>query len=499
MNALAARPGRRVQRDGGLLSRDAALALTAALLLPLALHGAGLPQLNRILYPLVAFAAAIFLYARKSPWYPGLCIWLFAASPLIRRMADERLGFQLSSSIILAPYLACAVAGLSLFPYLTRSRPVLAWPFATILCCIFYGFLMAVLSERVASGVVDLLKWSIGPLMAVHLMQHADQREAMHQVVLRAYIVAGMAMSAYGVAQFISPASWDAEWLRNMILQGMTSSGRPEPYQVRVFSTMHSAGSFGAFLSVSIVMLLAAPAVVALPGLALMGAGLALCQYRAVWTATAVSVLLVLLAAPGRVRFRVVLGVAAVAMGLAAAATIPEVEQVLSDRVRTITELKSDSSGEERLSQYTRLLGDGESLVFGSGLAINGAARQLDKQNAALIDSGLLEVLLALGLPLASVFLWCLVYLSWRTGTVPKRTCTQVHLYRGVAVGWLLQLPFGTIFIGEIGFGPWLCVGLAMASLAARAQAEPAGRSSFGAAIPAPIGPALHGPRRRGP
>lgn len=464
-------PARRIARgDSGLLCPSALLSLTVALLLPLALHGAGLAQLNRLLYPAVAMIAAAYLYNRDSPWYPGLCIWLFAAAPLVRRLADERLGYQLSSTTLLAPYLASAVAGFSLLPYLTRSRPTFAWPFATLLICVAYGFLLAILNGRMASGVVDLLKWGVGPLMAVHLMASAHQREAMHQVALRAFITAGIAMSLYGIAQFISPPSWDAEWLRNIAVQGMTSSGRPEPFQVRVFSTMNSAGSFGAFLTVGIVLSLSATALVALPGLALMATALALCQYRAVWAGTLFAVLSVVLAAPGRVRIRVVLGAVAVVIGLGGVATIPEVEQVLSNRVRSLTELGSDVSGEERLSQYSRLLHEGDSLVLGSGLAITGASRQMDQQNSTLIDSGLLETVLALGVCVATVFFCCLGYLAWRVCTLSKRTCKHAHLYRGIVLGWLIQLPFGSVHVGELGFGPWLCLGLALSSLAPRAD-----------------------------
>ncbi len=486
--------GQEARPGVGLLSRDAVLSLTVVLLLPLLLQAAGLAQVNRMLYPLTALAAAAYLYKRGSPWYVGLCVWLFAASPLVRRMADGQLGFELASPIILAPYLASAVAGLSLFPYLMQARPVLAWPFASILACVLYAFVLAVLDGRVASAVVDLLKWSIGPLMAVHLMASGYQREALHQVVLRAFVAAGIAMSIYGISQFLAPAPWDIEWLRNMILQGMTSSGRPEPFEIRVFSTMHSAGSFGAFLTVAFVLLLATPAPVALPGLALVGAGLALCQYRAVWAATGLAVLLVVLAAPGRVKLRVILGAAAVAIGLSFVATVPEVEDVLTKRVRSLTELGADASGEDRLSQYGRLLNEGSDLVLGSGLAITGAARQMDQRNATVIDSGLLEIILALGVCAGAVFLGCMAYLTWRVCTLSPRSCRHIYLYRGIVATWLLQLPFGSVHVGELGFGPWLCVGLALSSLAAHPDI-PRAAPSHADAVPNLAPPARAGSR----
>lgn len=457
-----------VGRDGGLLCVDAALSAAVALLLPLAFLGVGLAQLNRSVYPLAAFAAAAYLYNRSSSWYPGLCVWLFAASPLVRRMTDEQLGFEPSSTVLLAPYLACLCAAWSCLSYCLRPRPVLAGPFIAMLACLVYGFALAVLGGRLASGMVDLLKWSVGPLMAVHLLATADRHEAMQQVLLRAFVAAGIAMSVYGIAQFVSPPTWDAEWLRNMILQGMTSSGRPEPYEIRVFSTMHSAGSFGAFLTVAFVLLLALPTPVALPGLAVVGAGLALCQYRAIWAGTALAVLCVVLAAPGRVRLRVILGVAAVVIGLSGAATVPEIEDTLASRFRSLTELKGDASGEDRLNQYGRFLDTSEDLLTGAGLAINGGARRLDNLSAALIDSGLLETLTALGVVIGAVYFWGFFLVVWRACTVPRSRCPQVHLYRAIVAGWIVQLPFGSVHLGEIGFGMWPFIGLSLAAGVAR-------------------------------
>lgn len=454
----------RTHAGQGLLSPHAALALTAALLLPLGLHLVGLSSLNRLLYPAAALATGAYLYSKRSPWYLGFCVWLFAASPLVRRLADYQAGFEVSSLVLLAPYLACLFAWRSCAAYVLRPSSKGAAPFVALLACVGYGLGLAVLDGRTVSGVVDALKWSVGPVMAVHLLAEARQREAMHRVLACAFVSAGIAMSAYGVAQFVAPAPWDAEWLANMIQQGLTSAGLPEPFQIRVFSTMHSPGSFGAFLTIVVVLLLGTPSALMLPGVGLVAAGLALCQYRAVWAGTALAVACVLVFGSARSRLRILLSAAAMALAFAGLATVPEISDALGNRARSLTEINADASGEDRLQQYQRVLDEGENLLLGSGLAVNGAARRMDGQNAVVIDSGLLEAFTALGVVGSAVFLGSLVAVAARAMSVPRRCCPEIHLYRAGILGWLVQLPFGSVYLGELGFGPWLLVGLALAA-----------------------------------
>ncbi len=67
---------------------------------------------------------------------------------------------------------------------------------------------------------------------------------------------AGMTMALYGIAQFVLLPEWDAQWMRNVIELGLDSIGQPEPFAVRVFSTMNSPGSFGIMLMAAIIVAL---------------------------------------------------------------------------------------------------------------------------------------------------------------------------------------------------------------------------------------------------
>jgi hypothetical protein len=94
----------------------------------------------------------------------------------------------------------------------------------------------------------------------------------------------------------------------------------------------------------------------------------------------------------------------------------------------------------------------------------------MDGQEATVIDSGIVHVYTSLGIIGGTVFFLSfglLVAQTFRATGMP-----HMHLYRAVAVGTFLQLPFGSVHVGETGFGAWICVGLALTSTVASPAAE---------------------------
>jgi hypothetical protein len=456
--APAAVPWRAAWNGGAMFSAG------VALLLPLAFHMLGLAALNRTLYPLLACAAAGVLQARRSPWYLGLCIWLFAASPLVRRMTDFELGFEPASTVLLAPYLACLWAGVAGFGYCLGPRPRYAGAFMLMLGCILYGFGVSVFGGRMLSGAVETLKWVVGPLLALHVIAQPELRPAFRRVVVLAFVAAGVAMALYGVAQFLRPTAWDAEWVANMRQIGMTSAGSPEPFGIRVFATMHSAGSLGAFLMAAMLFAMALPVTLALPSLLPIMLTIGLCQYRTIWAGTLLAIGCVALIGPVRERGRILVSAVAVVLSLGALSTVPEIEFTLGERLRSLTELRSDASGEERLQQYERFLGENEGLLLGSGLGTGGGSK-VEEADAGpgYIDGGLLMSVVALGVPAAGLYFGALGLVVLRVFGLVRRLPGEGFLYAAIVLGWLVQLPFGAVHIGEQGIPAWLAIGLALA------------------------------------
>ena len=263
-------------------------------------------------------------------------------------------------------------------------------------------------------------------------------------------------MSVYGVFQYVAPTAWDLDWVANVRLTGMDTAGLPEPYGIRVFGSMNSAGSLGAFLSVSAVLALTLPLPIALPCLLAFLPGIALCQYRAVWAGVLISLLVAALRGPAATRLRLALGAGAVVLGLGSLSAVPEIAETLDARLRTVTDLGSDASGEERLAQYRLFLSENRDALAGSGFGRNNGASLLASQGAAtqgIIDGGILEAYTYFGVVVGSGFFLGLASLFLRVCRAGRLAPGQAFAYPAIVVGTLVQLPFGSIHTGEMGLG----------------------------------------------
>jgi hypothetical protein len=123
---------------------------------------------------------------------------------------------------------------------------------------------------------------------------------------------------------------------------GFDSIGRPEPFQLRVFSTMNSPGAFGAILSAGVVLALKQRLPVCLACVAPMLVGLALCQYRSLWAATALAIVLIAFAPSTGVRRANILALIFAALALGSTVLSPDIRHAVVERAATLTELEGD-------------------------------------------------------------------------------------------------------------------------------------------------------------
>lgn len=448
---------------GALIAPTAVV--TISLLLPLVLYVGNVAPVGRLLYPACNVALAGYLFARRSPWYAGHCLLVFCFVSLARRLIDSQAGWDPANPVLLTPYLCCAFAAVSFVSYWYRSHPRYIGPVLVILGCTLYALVLAIVHERTVAGFADLLKWSVGPLFAVHILAHRDQLAQVRRILEAGLVCAGTAIAAYGIYQYISPPSWDVDWVTGVQDLGMTSVGQPEPYSLRVFSTLNSPGSLGAILSAAIIVAGKRSLPVAIPTISLMVVGLALCQYRAIWAATLLGVLMIVAARPKVLKPANILAVLAVSATLSSTALIPAMREALVQRASSLTALEGDESLEDRLTQYRRLAHD-EELVVGVGLGQNGTVRKLDGLPPVVIDSGLIDIWQSMGVILGTVFLAAILTLVVPLFT--ERSTQPYHLAfdRAITVATFAQLPMGSVHIGELGFCGWLFLALGIAGLA---------------------------------
>jgi hypothetical protein len=414
-------------------------------------------------------ALGAFLFARRSPWFAAHCVLLFCFVSLVRRLVDDQAGFDPASPVLITPYLCCLFTGLAFIEYWARPSPRYLGAFLVILLTILYGALLAVLQGAVIAAAIDFLKWSAGPLFAIYLLARRDQHAREREVIEQSLIWAGAFMGLYGVFQYINPPSWDLRWMQGVAELGMDSIGQPAPFALRVFSTMNSPGSLGAVLSAGILVAFKRPLPVAVPLVTLMLLGIALAQYRTIWAATLLGAVLLAFTRPGVFRPANVLAALAVVVGLSATALVPQIRETITQRVSTMTNLRADQSGEERLNQYRALTRD-EGLIVGEGLGQIGVARRLSGMHRVILDSALIEIWRGLGVIAGTAYLGAMVYLVVTLFQRGTDVAQHLHFDRAVVIAAWAQLPMGSVHTGENGFFAWLFLGLGLAILARSAS-----------------------------
>ena len=433
------------------------------LLLPIGLHAANLAPFGRLLYPVANFLLAGYLFSRRSPWYAAHCLLVFCFMSFARRLIDDQAGFDASNPALLTPYLCGIYTVITFFEYWSRPQPRKFGPFLVLMACIAYGTALALLDGRFRSSIVDVLKWSVGPLFAVYLLANRDGIPGLRRIFEQTLIVAAVAMSLYGVWQFVSPSSWDANWVRGVAELGFNSIGQPEPFQLRVFSTMNSPGAFGAILSAGILVALKRRLAVCLLCVAPMLVGLALCQYRSLWAATALAIVLVAVSPSAGIRRTNILALFLAGLALASTALSPQIRDAVVERASTLTELEGDESLRKRLEQYGEVI-EHDNLIIGDGLAINGASRRLDNRAPVEIDGALIEIYRAMGVFVGTAFILSIALLV--AGLFRAAPAAGSHIYydRAIVLALFVLLPIGTVHVGEIGFCAWNFLGFGLAA-----------------------------------
>jgi hypothetical protein len=459
---------------------EGVLVLVVVLLIPIALYVVHLAPAERYLYPACNLALAIFLLQRRSPWYAGHVVLIFCCVSLVRRLVDEQAGWDAHSPILLTPYLCGLLAGFEFLKYWRSRQPKHIGPFLIVLLATLYGVLLAAANGRVLASMVDLLKWSIGPTFAVYILSLGSEQAKTRQVVENCLVWAGTAMAVYGILQFVRPPPWDVQWALSIIDSGMESLGTPAPFEMRAFSTMNSSGSFGAMMSCGIVLALKRRMPIAVPTVTLMATGLAICQYRAVWAGTVVAIVLIIIARPQALRPSNILAAMAAVLVLGTTALSPQIREAVAQRAATLNNISTDVSFEDRLRQYEHLSSDND-LITGLGLGLNGSARKMDDLPRLIIDGGLIEILRSIGVVFGTAYLLSLGALVAGLFRRDPAVAKDLDFDRALVVATLVQLPMGSVHVGELGFCAWMFIGFGLATLSsARATRLPALRSAEG-------------------
>jgi hypothetical protein len=398
------------------------------------------------------WATGVAISVRKKPRiYLQWTIWTWLLIAFLRRIIDLRCGFANQSLVLLTPLPVTLVCLSELWPRRSKifeSKSLL--PFVLCLYAGLFGGVVSLMMAPSARAVYALIEWEIPILFGLYLAAYSERFELYRAVFQQTFLAALLLLGSYGIFQFVVMPRWDVFWLENIIeVADQLTFGRPEPGMLRVWSTVNSPGHFATLCFVAIAIVILYRSKWKIPAILLGIVNLGLTLIRTAWGGFAVSLFLLLFT----IRRKSLLGILAVGVVagccLPLLTLIPGVSDVVSERLKTITNIQADDSYNDRKETYQKTLGTVLSNPLGTG-----------HMGGELIDSGILDLCLCLGWPGALVYVGSVLALlanprSFRLGKDDfSRSC------QAAAVGVLFLLPSGNSLIELPGLLLWACTAL---------------------------------------
>ena len=428
-----------------------------ALIAITALTGPSLGSTARPLFLVGCVLVAWFAWSYSAALHAQVVLTLFCFAPFLRRLVDFAAGFDQSGLMIAGPLLAMLVACRDL-PLHMLERPELRRqfaPFVIVAACVGYGVLLTVVKGDLSQGMSGALKWGVPLIYAMALRVRAPDVDGVLLGLRDAVIVILPVMGIYGIYQYVAPPLWDQYWLT---FAAISSAGLPEPYAVRVFSTMHAPAAYASFTVVGIflVYFLSKPRPLLLIVLMPAVIGLLLSLYRTAWLALAASFLFCAFFAS--TKRQTVIAAATLTVLVAIALSFTPFGEIISDRLATLGDVSNDSSMRERLQQFSTLWASDASAIFGTGFTTTDVA----VAGAIATDGMIAACWTSMGIVVGTV---CLSALLYTIAKAMGRGNDGDHcsiILAALAGGQLVQLPLATTASGELGFLFWTIAALAL-------------------------------------
>lgn len=436
-----------------------AYALTLAVLL-----ATGTGGVVRPLYLVGGLAVGLRLQSVSPAAYVSFVLWLWFLTPFVRRVADLYASWQDPSFILLTPYL---VTGLSAVPFIQRQiqrrpsqpheRPVgtamLALAALGTAVGIPLGFILVPYT-----ALLETLNYLTPLLFGWYVATRSDHLQEIERALAATFGRAALIIGVYGIYQFTYAPPWDVVWMQNT---EMASIGRPEPFAIRVFSTMHSPGVLGPFLAVALALWLAKPSARGIPSASVATITLLLSQVRSAWLGFMVAAVLVVASLKPSQQLRAVVFIGLVIMLMGASLLTPEMSELVDARIQTLERLDEDSSALSRLAGHAIALELAALRPLGLGIGQDYAALQ---GVISMRDSVIVAVLVQFGLIGSVFYLLALAMLLVQLWRYYRRAATTQGVALACAgIGLLALAPLGVVTAGPTGMCVWMIGGLAVA------------------------------------
>lgn len=411
---------------------------------------AGGGKILNVAFPAGAFIVGAFLYFRYPSLYLSYTWWMFFLTPLVRRLADYRSGFTNPSPILVAPFLVALVTLVNLWQNFPKSHRLGAMPFILSIIGVFYGSCIGLILNPPMKLAIGFLNWLVPIIFGYYLFVNWRNYPTYRQTIQRTFLWGVLVMGTYGIFQYLVAPEWDRLWVIN---GGIASIGKVEPLQIRVWSTLDSAGPFANVMKASLLLLFVRVGTLAFISSAVGYLSFLLTLVRAAWGGWFVGLLC--LASSFKLQSQMRLVTIILVMGLLVfpLATMEPFAETLNERFETLENVEEDGSARARQTTYQELIQPALTNFIGKGIRVEGFDSALLTMQWQLGWLGLIPYLGGMLLLIFSVF-----------KTFDHQSDGFVNAIRAVIASTIVQFPFGNLMVDTNGMIFWSFLGMGMAA-----------------------------------
>jgi hypothetical protein len=411
----------------------------------------------RLGFPLGCFLTATWLYFRYPILYLGFTWWIWFLTPFLRRFVDLQSGWLDPNPIMLAPFLASLLTLITFIQCFPRMYRRGGLPFLLAVVAVLYGLLVGIMHWSWIKPSVPLLNWLTPILFGFHLFANWKDYPVYRKAMQRIFLWGVAVMGTYGIVQYLVAPPWDRLWLMN---QNTQVFGVPEPFGIRVFSTMNSTQPFACVMAAGLVLLFSDRG-----GTKFLAAGVGYLSFlltlaRSAWLGWAVSLALFLPSLKQRLQIRFVFTIFVMTILVLPLTFIDPFADVINARLQSLFNISNDVSFNARAAGYNTALGLALSEFVGQGLG-----GVIISDSLGVNDSGILSLFFLLGwfgtLPYLGGLLILLISL---TRKIEGGDDAFAAGSRAIAFGTFAQIGLNESMLGVFGMILWGFLGIALAA-----------------------------------
>jgi len=432
--------------------------LGLVVLTALAMVGAG--GILRPLITLGSFAVGVFLYRRYPILYMGFAWWLWLLAPFVARVIDYRSSFDPLRLVLLSQYLVTLLTLHTFLKHLPKASRQDGLPFVLAFVGVVYGFLVGLINTSPITAFRGLLDWlppiPFGFYLFINWRDYPEYRQNIQRVFLWGVLVTG----AYGVVQYLVVPEWDRFWL---ISTKLTSFGDPEPFKLRIWSTMPSPGPFAVMMMTGLLLLFTSKEAVRIPAAGAGYLAFLLTMVRTLWGAWFLGLLILMASLKAHLQMRLIVTILIMAVCVVPLVTIEPFATTITTRLQTFSNLQEDDSAKVRKEIYEKGLNSALTNGLGNGIGNTFIVKE-GKLEPVVIDSGILDMFFTLGWFGAVFYLGGLLLLLYNLFQYSEfRFDPFMAAARAISIACFMTLPGGSTMLAFGGIVLWGFLGIAIA------------------------------------